>query len=149
MRIMIFPLEGFADTGLSIKVFMPLVYNKLLMLDCKIFCLCKFARLHSDRLTQDDLALHEENRFPVSALYVHVDWGVVVAVEEESQVEAGWKRKRRHAVDCDLKAFFARQPTAGRQPADRLPVGRAIARQTRMPGGVGGVTGAIPSPLPD
>ena len=22
------------------------------------------------------------------------------------QVEAGWKRKRRHAVDCDLKAFF-------------------------------------------
>ena len=102
MRIMIFPLEGFADTGLSIKVFMPLVYNKLLMLDCKIFCLCKFARLHSDRLTQDDLALHEENRFPVSALYVHVDWGVVVAVEEESQVEAGWKRKRRHAVDCDL-----------------------------------------------
>jgi hypothetical protein len=70
---------------------------------------------------------------------VHVDWGVVVAVEEESQVEAGWKRKRRHAVDCDLKAFFARQPTAG----------RAIAMQTRMPGGVGGVTGAIPSPLPD
>ena len=139
MRIMIFPLEGFADTGLSIKVLMPLVYNKLLMLDCKIFCLCKFARLHSDRLTQDDLALHEENRFPVSALYVHVDWGVVVAVEEESQVEAGWKRKRRHAVDCDLKAFFARQPTAG----------RAIAMQTRMPGGVGGVTGAIPSPLPD
>ena len=82
---MIFPLEGFADTGLSIKVFMPLVYNKLLMLDCKIFCLCKFARLHSDRLTQDDLALHEENRFPVSALYVHVDRGVVVAVEEESE----------------------------------------------------------------
>ena len=22
------------------------------------------------------------------------------------RVEAGWKRKRRHAVDCDLKAFF-------------------------------------------
>jgi hypothetical protein len=41
------------------------------------------------------------------------------------------------------------QPTAGRQPADRLPVGRAIAKQTRMPGGVGGVTGAIPSPRPD
>ena len=41
------------------------------------------------------------------------------------------------------------QPTAGRQPADRLPVGRAIARQTRMPGGVGGVMGAIPSPRPD
>ena len=55
------------------------------------------------------------------------------------QVEAGWKRKRRHAVDCDLKGFFARQPTAG----------RAIAMQTRMPGGVGGVTGAIPSPRPD
>ena len=45
------------------------------------------------------------------------------------QVEAGWKRKRRHAVDGDLKAFFARHP--------------------RMPGGVGGVTGAIPSPRPD
>jgi hypothetical protein len=44
---------------------------------------------------------------------------------------------------------IARQPTAGRQPADRLPEGRAIARQTRMPGGVGGVTGAIPSPQTD
>jgi hypothetical protein len=64
MRIMIFPLECFADTGLSIKVFMPLVYSKLLMLDCKIFCLCKFAGLHSDRLTQDDLALHEKTASP-------------------------------------------------------------------------------------
>ncbi len=51
------------------------------------------------------------------------------------QVEVGWKRKRcrkrkrRHAVDGDLKAFFARHP--------------------RMPGGVGGVTGAIPSSRPD
>ena len=65
------------------------------------------------------------------------------------QVEAGWKRKRRHAVDGDLKAFFARQSTAGRQPADRLPEERAIARQSRMPGGVGGVAGAIPSSRPD
>jgi len=88
-----FPLECFADTGVSIKVFMPLLYDKLLMLDCKIFCLCKFARLHSDRLTQDDLALHEKNRFPVSALHMHVDWGMVVAVEEESESvfrEYGW-----------------------------------------------------------
>ena len=41
------------------------------------------------------------------------------------------------------------QPTAGRWPADRLPVGRAIARQTRTLGGMGGVTGAIPSRRPD
>ena len=35
------------------------------------------------------------------------------------------------------------------KPAERLPDGRAIARHTRMLGGVGGVTGAIPSPRPD
>jgi RNA-directed DNA polymerase len=76
-------------------------------------------------------------------------WAGRNAHQAVRQVEAGWKRKRRHAVVGGLKAFFARQPTAGRQPADRLPVGRSIARQTRMPGGVGGATGAIPSPRPD
>ncbi len=85
MTIMICPLECFADTGVSIKVFMPLLYDKLLMLDCKVFCLGEFARLHSDRLTQNDFALHEKYRFPVSLLHMHVDWGVVVAVEEESE----------------------------------------------------------------
>ena len=64
------------------------------------------------------------------------------------QVEAGWKRKRRHAVDGDLKAFFARQSTAGRQPADRLPEGRAIARHTRMPGGVEGARAQSRHPGP-
>ena len=64
------------------------------------------------------------------------------------QVDAGWKRKRRHAVDGDLKAFFARQSTAGRQSADRLPEGRAIARQSRMPGGVGGGSAQSLHPKP-
>jgi hypothetical protein len=54
-------------------------------------------------------------------------------------------------LGCYLTSDWNRpvQPTAGRQPADRLPEGRAIARHTRMPGGVGGVTGAIPSPRTD
>ena len=56
---------------------------------------------------------------------------------------------RQPAGRLPIGRAIARQPTAGRQPADRLPVGRAIARQTRMPGGVGGVMVAIPSPRPD
>ena len=40
------------------------------------------------------------------------------------------------------------QPTAGRQPADKLPGGRASARQTRTPGGVGGVTAQSRHPDP-
>ena len=35
------------------------------------------------------------------------------------------------------------QPTSGRQTADRLPEQQAKRGQTRMPGGVGGVAGAI------
>lgn len=55
------------------------------MLDGKVFRLGKFARLHADGLQQNDVALHDKYRFPVSSLHVHVDRGVVVAVEEESE----------------------------------------------------------------
>jgi hypothetical protein len=58
------PLECFADSGVSIKVFMPLLYDKFLVLDCKVFGLRKFTRLHADRLPQNDIALHDEDRFP-------------------------------------------------------------------------------------
>lgn len=83
MRMIIFPFECFADMGVSIKVFMPFLYYKLLMLACKIFGLGKLTRLHSDRFTKRDLPFHDKNGFPVSALHMNVDWGVVVAIEEE------------------------------------------------------------------
>jgi hypothetical protein len=65
------------------------------------------------------------------------------------QVEARWKRKRCHAVDGDLKAFFAWQPTAGRRPADRLPRRASDSEAHPHAGWCGGVTGAIPSCRPD
>ena len=85
MRTTILPLECCADTGVSIKVFMAFLYDKLLMLDCKVFCLGQFARLHSDRLPKHDLAFHDKNGFSVSAPHMDVDWGVVIAVEEKSE----------------------------------------------------------------
>jgi hypothetical protein len=83
--MVIIPEECFADLGVSIKVFMPFLCNKLLMLDCKVFCLRKFARLHADRLPQNDIALNDKYSFSVPKLHMDVDWGVVVAVEEESE----------------------------------------------------------------
>ena len=65
------------------------------------------------------------------------------------QVEVGWKRKRRHAVDGDLKAFFARQPTAGRQPADKLPRRTSDSEAVPHAGWCGRGKGAIPSPQTD
>lgn len=82
---MISPLESFAETGVSTKVLMPFIYDKLLMFDCKTFCPGKFTRLHADRLTQGDLPFNDKDRLPVSSLHVHVDRGVIVAVEEESE----------------------------------------------------------------
>ena len=41
------------------------------------------------------------------------------------------------------------QPTTGRQTAGRLSAGQVKRSQTRMPGGVGGVAGAILPPRPD
>jgi hypothetical protein len=37
MRMVITPFECFAEAGVSIKVFMPLPDNKLLVCDCKVF----------------------------------------------------------------------------------------------------------------
>ena len=53
------------------------------MLACKVFGFGKLTRLHSDRFTKHDLTFHDKNGFPISALHMNVDWGVVVAVEEE------------------------------------------------------------------
>ncbi len=82
---MIIPWKCFADSGVSIKVFMPFLNYKLLVLDCKVLRLGKFTCFHPDRLTQNDVALHDKYRFPVLTLHMDVDWGVVVAVKEESE----------------------------------------------------------------
>jgi len=47
-RTTIIPFSCRAEAGMSIKVFMPLVDDKLLVLDCKIFCFCQFFGLQSD-----------------------------------------------------------------------------------------------------
>lgn len=84
MRTIMSPLECFAETGVSIKVFMPLLYDKLLMLDCKAFGFREFARLHPNRLSKSDFAFHDKNRFAIPPLHMNVYWGVVVTVEEEA-----------------------------------------------------------------
>jgi hypothetical protein len=64
---------------------MPLLDYKLFVLDCKIFCFGKFTRPHPDRLTQDNITLHDKYCFSVSALHMDVYGSVVVTVEEESE----------------------------------------------------------------
>lgn len=72
--MVIFPLECFAALGVSIKVFMPFLYHKLLMLASKFFSLGKFACLHPHRFAKRDLACHDKNGFPCSAPRRNVDW---------------------------------------------------------------------------
>ncbi len=64
---------------------MPFLYDKLLMLNRKLFRLGKFTRLHSDRLPQNHFPFHHKNGLTITALYMHVDWCVIVAVEKESK----------------------------------------------------------------
>ena len=85
MRTMISPLQCLAETGVSVKVFMPLADNKLLMFDCKVFRLGKLARLHSGRLTQNYLTIDYKNRLTIPVLHMNVDRRMVVAVEEETK----------------------------------------------------------------
>jgi len=94
--MVIIPEEYFADFGVSIKVFMPFLYDKLLVFDCEVFCLRKLARLHADRLAQNDIALNDKYSFSVPELHMDVDWGVVVAVEEESESVFG--EYSRHGI---------------------------------------------------
>ena len=81
--------ECFADTGVSIKVFMPFLYNKLLMFARNIFGFGKLTRFHSDRLSKHNLAFYDKNGLRISALHVDVDWCVVIAVKEESESVLG------------------------------------------------------------
>ncbi|HEX5472275.1 MAG TPA: hypothetical protein VFW73_10330 [Lacipirellulaceae bacterium] len=52
---------------------MPPLNNKLLMLDCKRLGLSQFAYLHPLRLTQFDMWLDVENRFPAAMPDMHMD----------------------------------------------------------------------------
>jgi hypothetical protein len=57
------PLECVADLGVSIKVFIPFLYNKLLVLDCKVFCLRKFTRARRDPLDYESRPYPSMRRF--------------------------------------------------------------------------------------
>jgi len=61
-----------------------------------------------------------------------------IGVPELRDIWIKWHYRNTHLAPP--KSHWSRpvQPTAERRPAERLPEGRAIARQTRMPGGVGG-----------
>jgi hypothetical protein len=81
----IWPSVCLAETGVSIKVFMPFFDDKLLVFDYQVLRLGKLPGHHSYRLTKNDSAIHLENRLAATPLYMNVDRGVIVAVEEEPE----------------------------------------------------------------
>jgi len=90
------PSEYVAAEAVSVKVFMPLLKNKLLMLFCKFFCLGEFLYLHAHGLTQLNLILDVEDSLPRPATNMHVNGPVVIAVEKEPI--AIFDKYRRHTL---------------------------------------------------
>ena len=100
MRTTISPSACFADAGVSIKVFMPPLDDKLLVLNCKVFGLGKFTGFHSDGFSQHNSITDDENGLSLAAQDVHMNRRVVIAVEKES--EAVFDENRRHVQGVSL-----------------------------------------------
>jgi len=73
-----------ADVGVSIKVFMPFLNDKLSLFTCQVLCSGQLLGLETDGFTKNHLTLDFEDRFPASVLHVDMNRSVIVAVEEKA-----------------------------------------------------------------
>ena len=73
-----------AEIGMSIKVFMPFLNDKLSVLAFQVLCFGQFLRLETDRFTKNDLPLHLKDRFAAPILHMDMNPGVIVAVKEKA-----------------------------------------------------------------
>src|SRR5438477_9730833 len=83
------PLLWNAFCGVSIKVLMPLAYNKLLMLGCQVLGVFQFLRFESYRFPENDLPFHLEHRLPATLANVDMDRPMFIAVEEKPKAVLG------------------------------------------------------------
>ena len=83
IETMIEPSLKQAERAVSLKMFMPLLDYKLLVLLGKLLRFRQFLDLQSLRFAQRDFVFNIEDGFAVAVAHVHVDRTVIVAVKEK------------------------------------------------------------------
>ena len=84
IETMIEPSRKQAEQAVSLKVFMPLLDYKLLVLLGKLLGFGQFVDLQSLRFAKFDFAFDIEYGFAVAVAHVHMDRAMIVTIKEKS-----------------------------------------------------------------
>lgn len=82
--MIISPFWKTADFALSVKMFMPLLNDKLPLFLRKPLCFRQFPDLESLGLSEFDGLFDVEDRLAAAKSHVNMDWPMIVALEKET-----------------------------------------------------------------